>query len=389
MLILKNGFVKPVAAECFTGDIAIDSGKIAALGKNLEKRFPDAELIDVSGKTVIPGIIDAHCHVGLWEDGIGSEGADGNDYYAPVTPELRSIDGINPHDRCFVEAREGGVTTVVTGPGSANVIGGQFVALKTNDGEIEDKLLKFPIAMKAALGENPKRVFTGQKTFFTRMAVAAHLRKALTDAKDYDNKIKAAGDDESKLPKRDHSLEALLPVVRRELPLKIHAHRIDDIRTAIRIAREFNIRFTLDHFSEGYMFAASLKKDIDELGAGVIVGPYMSDRSKIELKNASMKAPAILHQNGVKFAIMTDHPVIPIQYLPVCAAVAIREGLPEDAALAALTLHPAEILGLSDRVGSIEVGKDADIAVFSGDPFDFRARCVLTLINGEIVHSEL
>lgn len=389
MLILKNACVKPVTSEPFIGDIAVSEGKIADLGTELEKKYPDAETIDLSGRTAIPGIIDAHCHVGLWEDGIGQMGVDGNDYYSPVTPELRSIDGINPHDRCFVEAREGGVTTLVTGPGSANVIGGQFVALKTNDGEIEDKLLKFPLAMKAALGENPKRVFSGQKTFYTRMAVAAHLRKALADAIDYDKKIRAAGDDESKLPARNHSLEALLPVVRRELPLKIHAHRIDDIRTAIRIAREFNIRFTLDHFSEGYLYAASLKKDIDELEAGVIVGPYMSDRSKIELRNASMKAPYELYKNGIKFAIMTDHPVIPIQYLPVCAAVAVREGLPEDEALKALTINPAEIIGLSDRIGSIEIGKDADIAVFGGDPFDFRTRCVLTLINGEIVHSEL
>lgn len=389
MLILKNGSVNPVTSERFVGDIAVDEGKIVALGTDLEKKYPDARIIDLTGCTVIPGIIDAHCHIGLFEDGIGSVGIDGNDYYSPVTPELRSIDGINPHDRCFVEARECGITTVVTGPGSANVIGGQFAALKTNDGEIEDKLLKFPIAMKAALGENPKRVFSGQKTFYTRMAVAAHLRKALTDAMDYDKKIKEAGDDESKLPKRDHSLEALLPVVRRELPLKIHAHRIDDIRTAVRIAREFNIRFTLDHFTEGYLYASSLKKDIVELGAGVIVGPYMSDRSKIELKNGSMKAPYELYKNGVKFAIMTDHPVIPIQYLPVCAAVAVREGLPEDEALKALTINPAEIVGLSDRIGSIEAGKDADIAVFRGDPFDSRVRCVLTLINGEIVHSEL
>lgn len=389
MLILKNGFVNPVTSAPFTGDIAVSEGKIIDLGEALDKKYPDAESIDLTGRTVIPGIIDAHCHVGLWEDGVGSEGRDGNDYYSPVTPELRSIDGINPHDRCFAEAREGGVTTLVTGPGSANVIGGQFVALKTNDGEIEDKLLKFPLAMKAALGENPKRVFAGQKTFYTRMAVAAHLRKALADAIDYDNKIRQAGDDETKLPKRDHSLEALLPVVRRELPLKIHAHRIDDIRTAIRIAREFNIRFTLDHFTEGYLYAESLKKDIEELGAGVIVGPYMSERSKVELKNGSMRAPAILHQNGVKFAIMTDHPVIPIQYLPVCAALAIREGLPEEEALKALTINPAEIVGLSDRIGSIEKGKDADVAVFGGNPFDFRTRCVLTLINGEIVHNEL
>ncbi len=389
MLILKNGFVCPVVGDSFTGDIAIEGGRIAALGERIENMYPDAEILDISGRTAVPGFIDAHCHVGMWEDGMGVEGSDGNDYYSPVTPELRAIDGINPHDRCFAEARQGGVTTVVTGPGSANVIGGRFAALKTCDGEIEDKLLKFPLAMKAALGENPKRVFTGQKTFYTRMAVAAHLRRALTDARDYDEKIRRAGDDPEKLPKRDHSLEALLPVIRRELPLKIHAHRIDDIRTAIRIAREFNIRFTLDHFTEGYMFASSLKKDIDELGAGVIVGPYMSDRSKIELKNGSMRAPAVLAENGVSFAIMTDHPVIPIQYLSVCAALAIREGLSEEEALRALTINPARITGLDGRIGSIEVGKDADIAVFGGNPFDFRSRCVLTLINGEIAHSEL
>ncbi len=389
MLILKNGNVKPVAGENFTGDILIDNGKIADLGTELEKSFPEAEIIDVSGCTVIPGIIDAHCHIGMWEDGIGVEGSDGNDPYKPVTPELRSIDGINPYDRSYGEACAAGITTVVTGPGSANVIGGQFTAMKTAGKDLDDMVIKFPLAMKAALGENPKRVFSGQKAFYTRMAVASLLRKALSDAKEYDEKIKAAGDDESKLPKTDHSLEALLPVIRRELPLKIHAHRIDDIMTAIRIAKEFNIRCTLDHFTEGYMYIDLIKDDIDALGAGIIVGPYMSGRSKIELRNASMEAPGILYKKGVKFAIMTDHPVIPVQYLPVCAAVAVREGLPEDAALEAITKNPAEIIGLGDRIGTIERGKDADIAVFSGDPFDFRSRCVLTLVNGKAAHSEL
>lgn len=389
MLIIKNGNVIPMAGEDFTGDIAVENGKIAELGKDIAKNYPDAEVIDVSGCTVIPGIIDAHCHIGMWEDGMGTEGADGNDPYKPVTPELRSIDGINPYDRCYKEACAAGITTVVTGPGSANVIGGQFVAMKTAGKDLDDMIVKFPLAMKAALGENPKRVFTGQKVFYTRMAVASLLRKTLADAAEYNEKINAAGDDESKLPKKDHSLEAMLPVIRRELPLKIHAHRIDDIMTAIRIAKEFNIRVTLDHFSEGYMYIDLIKDDIEALGAGVIVGPYMSDRSKIELRNASMEAPAILNKKGVKFAIMTDHPVIPIQYLPVCAAVAVREGLPERAALEAITKNPAEILGLSDRLGTLEPGKDADIAVYRGHPFDFRTRCVMTLVNGKKVHCEL
>lgn len=389
MLIIKNGNVIPMAGEDFTGDIAVENEKITELGKDIAKNYPDAEVIDVSGCTVIPGIIDAHCHIGMWEDGMGTEGADGNDPYKPVTPELRSIDGINPYDRCYKEACAAGITTVVTGPGSANVIGGQFVAMKTAGKDLDDMIVKFPLAMKAALGENPKRVFTGQKVFYTRMAVASLLRKTLADAAEYNEKINAAGDDESKLPKKDHSLEAMLPVIRRELPLKIHAHRIDDIMTAIRIAKEFNIRVTLDHFSEGYMYIDLIKDDIEALGAGVIVGPYMSDRSKIELRNASMEAPAILNKKGVKFAIMTDHPVIPIQYLPVCAAVAVREGLPERAALEAITKNPAEILGLSDRLGTLEPGKDADIAVYRGHPFDFRTRCVMTLVNGKKVHCEL
>ena len=378
----------PIRGEDFVGDVAVENGKIFELGPDLASRYPDAEIINVSGCTVMPGIIDAHCHVGMWEDGVGTEGNDGNDFYKPVTPELRSIDGINPYDRCYAEARAAGITTVVTGPGSANVVGGQFVAMKTAGRNMDDMIVKFPLAMKAALGENPKRVFSGQKVFYTRMAVASLLRKALQDAREYDTKIKEAGDDTSKLPKTDHSLEALLPVIRGELPLKIHAHRIDDIMTAIRIVKEFGIKCTLDHFSEGYMYAGSLKPQLEEIGAGVIVGPYMSDRSKIELKNASMTAPAVLYENGIKFAIMTDHPVIPIQYLPVCAAVAVREGLPERAAFEAITINPAEIIGLGDRIGSIEIGKDADIAVFKGHPFDFRTRCILTLVNGRVAHDE-
>lgn len=387
MKVLKNGKIIPVVGEEFVGDIAIDNGKIVAMGANLE--YPEAEVINVSGCTLIPGIVDAHCHIGMFEDGMGFEGDDGNEYSNPVTPELRAIDAINPYDRCFKEAVMGGITSVVTGPGSANVLGGQFVAMKTAGTRIEDMVICEPIAMKAAFGENPKRVYSGSKTFYTRMTVASTLRKTLIETLEYDRKLKAAESDESKKPTYDFKLEAMLPVVRRELPLKIHAHRADDILTAIRIAKEFNLRITLDHFTEGYLIINRIKDDLKELDAGVIVGPLLSDRSKIELRNLSMTAPRTLYENGIKFAMMTDHPVIPEQYLPVCAALAVREGLPEKAALEAITINAAEIVGIGDRVGSLEVGKDADIAVYYGHPFDFRARCVMTLVNGEIVFDEL
>lgn len=387
MKVLKNGKIIPVVGEEFVGDIAIDNGKIVAMGANLE--YPEAEVINVSGCTLIPGVVDAHCHIGMFEDGMGFEGDDGNEYSNPVTPELRAIDAINPYDRCFKEAVMGGITSVVTGPGSANVLGGQFVAMKTAGTRIEDMVICEPIAMKAAFGENPKRVYSGSKTFYTRMTVASTLRKTLIETLEYDRKLKAAESDESKKPTYDFKLEAMLPVVRRELPLKIHAHRADDILTAIRIAKEFNLRITLDHFTEGYLIINRIKDDLKELDAGVIVGPLLSDRSKIELRNLSMTAPRTLYENGIKFAMMTDHPVIPEQYLPVCAALAVREGLPEKAALEAITINAAEIVGIGDRVGSLEVGKDADIAVYYGHPFDFRGRCVMTLVNGEIVFDEL
>lgn len=387
MKVLKNGKIIPVVGEEFVGDIAIDNGKIVAMGANLE--YPEAEVINMSGCTLIPGIVDAHCHIGMFEDGMGFEGDDGNEYSNPVTPELRAIDAINPYDRCFREAVMGGVTSVVTGPGSANVLGGQFVAMKTAGTRVEDMVIREPIAMKAAFGENPKRVYSGSKTFYTRMTVASTLRKTLIETLEYDRKLKETENDDSKKPTYDFKLEAMLPIVRRELPLKIHAHRADDILTAIRIAKEFNLRITLDHFTEGYLIINRIKDDLKELDAGVIVGPLLSDRSKIELRNLSMTAPRTLYENGIKFAMMTDHPVIPEQYLSVCAALAVREGLPEKAALESITINAAEIVGIGDRVGSLEVGKDADIAVYYGHPFDFRARCVMTIVNGEIVFDEL
>lgn len=387
MLILKNAKVismDPNLEEEFIGDVAIDGTKISAVGRELS--FDGAEEIDLTGKTVIPGIIDAHCHIGMFEDGMGFEGDDGNEMSATSTPELRAIDAINPFDKCFVEAMQGGVTTCVTGPGSANVVGGQFAAIKTFGRDVEDMVLRFPVGMKAAFGENPKRVYESRHTIYTRMQIAATLRKTLAKAKDYERKLEAAKDDASKAPEKDLAMDAMLPVIRGKLPLKIHAHRADDILTALRIAREFGIKVTLDHCTEGYLIPELLKEAIRDTGAGVIIGPLLTDRSKIELRNQSYKAPAVLYENGIEFAMMTDHPVIPEQYLPICAGLSVREGLPRYEALKSITVNAARITGIIDRVGSLEVGKDADIAVFDGDPLEVYTHCVMTIINGSICH---
>ena len=387
MLVLKNGNVMTMAGPAFVGDVAIENGKIVAVGQSLS--YSDAEVRDVTGMTVMPGIVDPHCHIGMWEDAMGFEGADGNECTNPITPELRAIDAINPYDRCFEEAAAGGVTTCVTGPGSANVIGGQFVAIKTYGDSVEDMVLRFPVAVKAAFGENPKRVYNGKnQTPSTRMATAALMRKALVEAQEYNEKLERGKADPEKMPERNLGKEILARVIRRELPMKIHAHRADDILTAIRICREFKLRYTLDHCTEGYLITDKLKEALGEDCEGIIVGPLLTDRSKIELKNLSFKAPKVLEQAGIEYAMMTDHPVTPEQYLPICTAVAVREGASEEGALKAITINAAKITGIADRVGSIEVGKDADIAVFSGHPFDFRSRCVLTLVNGKVAHEE-
>ena len=376
MLLLKNGNVMTMAGPAFVGD-----------GQSLS--YSDAEVRDVTGMTVMPGIVDPHCHIGMWEDAMGFEGADGNECTNPITPELRAIDAINPYDRCFEEAVAGGVTTCVTGPGSANVIGGQFVAIKTYGDSVENMVLRFPVAVKAAFGENPKRVYNGKnQTPSTRMATAALMRKALIEAQEYNEKLEKGKADPEKMPERNLGKEILARVIRRELPLKIHAHRADDILTAIRICREFKLRYTLDHCTEGYLITDKLKEALSEDCEGIIVGPLLTDRSKIELKNLSFKAPKVLEQAGIEYAMMTDHPVTPEQYLPICTAIAVREGASEEGALKAITINAAKITGIADRVGSIEVGKDADIAVFSGHPFDFRSRCVLTLVNGKVAHEE-
>jgi imidazolonepropionase-like amidohydrolase len=384
MLILKNGQIHTMTGEAFAGDILVDGGKIVAVGKGLPA--DGAEVIELDGRFVLPGLIDAHCHIGMWEDGMGEEGADGNEMTHPITPELRAVDGLNPFDPCFKEARDAGVTTVVTGPGSANVIGGQFAALKTFGRSIEEMTLRDPIAMKAATGENPKGVYAEKKVApTTRMAIASLFRSTMTDAIEYQKGMEKEEDK----PDRDIAMDALLPVINRELTVKIHAHRADDILTGLRLAKEFNLKVTIDHCTEGYMITDVLKDRLTEQGAGIIIGPLLSERSKIELKNLSFSAPRVLEEAGIPFAMMTDHPVIPIQFLPVQAGLAVREGLSEETALRSITRYAAEIVGIQDRVGTLEAGKDADIAVFDGHPFDYRTHCVLTLINGKVVHSTL
>jgi len=392
MLLITNGKIIAMTGQTFEkGYILADEGKIIELGNMedmpaisaiSEKRV---EVVDAEGGYVLPGLIDAHCHVGMWEDSVGFEGDDGNEATDPVTPQLRAIDGVYYADRSFTEARENGVTTVVTGPGSANVIGGQFAALKTYGRRIEEMIVKEPVAMKVAFGENPKTVYNEKRQMpMTRMATAALLRENLMKAAEYKQQLEDYNKDRenNSKPDFDMKMEALLKVINREIPLKAHAHRADDILTAIRIAKEFNLRLTIEHCTEGHL----IKDILAEEGVAAIVGPSLTDRSKPELRNQSLKTPGILSESGVKVAIMTDHPCIPVQYLSLCAAMAVREGMDDYEAMKAVTINAAEITGIGDRVGSLEKGKDADIVVFNGHPFELRTKVMMTVINGNIVY---
>lgn len=361
-------------------DILIEENKIVDIGTITEEAD---EIIDASGKLVFPGFIDAHSHLGMWEDSMGFEGADGNEETDPVTPHLRAIDGINPCDRCFSEAISNGITATATGPGSANVLGGQFAAIKTYGKRIDNMIIKSPVAMKIAFGENPKTVYKEKhKAPTTRMATAAILRETLFKALEYMSKKEKAGKDGKEAPDYDIRYESLIPVLKGEIPLKAHAHRADDIYTAIRIAREFNLKLTLDHVTEGHLMIEELKKE----KYPCIVGPNLTDRSKIELKNLSFKNPGILSKNGIMVALMTDHPVVPLQYLILCAALSVKEGMDEYEALKAITINPAVILGINDRVGSIEKGKDADIVIMNGHPFDTFSTTEMVIVDGEIAY---
>ncbi|NLJ78075.1 MAG: amidohydrolase [Tissierellia bacterium] len=387
MIFIKNGHILTMEEEIFEkGSILIEDGKISEVGKDLVAPL-DARVIDVDGRMVLPGFIDAHSHIGMWEEGMGFEGSDGNEMLDPITPHLRAIDAINPMDQAFEEAYMGGVTTAITGPGSANVIGGMFVALKTYGRRVDDMIIRNPIAMKIALGENPKRVYKDQKKSpMTRMATAAMLRETLFRARTYMEKKEQAQEDISKMPEYDMRMEALSMVLKREIPLKAHAHRADDIFTALRIAKEFDLDITLDHCTEGHIIADYLAEE----GRDAIVGPTLANRSKIELRNLTFDTPKILHEAGVRIAITTDSPVVPLHYLPLCAGLAHRSGLDEMEALKAITINPARIMGIDERVGSISRGKDADIVVFNGNPIrDIDCTTHITMIDGKIVYEHM
>lgn len=379
----KNGKEKPVISY-ENGYIFIENGRIKEIGP-MDKCPKQKDVIDANGRYVMPGLVDAHTHIGIIEDAVGFEGDDVNEMTDPVTPHLRAIDGIYHNDRSFEEARQWGVTTVISGPGSSNVICGQFAALKTYGRSVDEMILKAPCALKVALGENPKTIYHDKNHMpTTRMATAAILREQLYKAKEY---MEAWEDyekdkEENDKPEYDIKLEAIIPALKRELIVKIHAHRSDDILTAIRIAKEFNLDFTIEHCTEGYLIPDILKEN----NTRVILGPLLTDRSKIELRNQNIKAPGILAKAGVPVAIMTDHPCIPNHYLLLCAAIAVREGMPEEDALKAITINAASAGGIENRVGSLKVGKDADIVIFSGHPFDYKTKVDMTIINGKVVY---
>lgn len=362
------------------GSILLEDGKIQAVGNiQVDERKEDLLVIDAGGGWVMPGLIEAHCHMGITEEKKGMEGNDCNENVEPITPYLRGIDAINPMDAAFDDAVRAGITTVMAGPGSSNVVGGQFAVIKTKGRNIDDLIVKAPAAMKTAFGENPKVNYSGQgKMPVTRMAIAGMLREELFLAKQYEKRKEQAGEDFEE----DFHYESWLPVLRKEIPVKAHVHRADDILTAIRIAKEFDVKMTLDHCSEGHLIA----KEVADSGLPAIVGPDFTSRNKIEVQNMAFKTAGILQRAGVLVAITTDHPVTIIASLPLCAGMAVKAGLPMMEGLKAITINPAIICGVDDRVGSLEAGKDADVVIYSGNPMEIFTEVRCTIINGKIVY---
>lgn len=363
-----------------SGYIKIGNGKIQNLGPKDEAPEPEEgeRVLDAEGFWVLPGLIEAHGHIGITEETMGSAADDCNEISGPVQPYLRAIDGINPMDPAFHDAIMAGITSVMTGPGSANVVGGQFVFMKTQGRCVDRMIVLQPAAMKAAFGENPKTSYQDQgKCPLTRMGTAALLRQELFLARQYQKKK-----EEGNLKEEDFRLEPWLPVLRREIPVKAHAHRADDILTAIRIAKEFDIEITIDHGTEAHLIA----DEIAASGFPVIVGTDLTSRSKLEIQNMNFKTNRILYEAGVTIAVTTDHPVALIQYLPLCAGLAVKHGLPMEEGLKALTIYPARICRVEERVGSLKPGKDADIAIFSGNPMEVFTRTLYTIIDGEVVY---
>lgn len=380
MLCIKNGLVhNAITPEAVVQDILVENGKIVAIGTNLA--IPeDAEVMDVTGKEVYPGFVEAHGHIGLDGYGIGYEGTDYNEMNDIASPHLRGIDGIKPMEPTFKKAAQAGVTSVCTGPGSANVLGGTFAAIKTVGNSVDDMLIRDGVAMKCAFGENPKRCYRDKKDS-CRMSTAAILREMLFKAREYMLKKEAAGDDVFKRPAFDMKMEALIPVLKKEIPLKAHAHAAVDILTAVRIAKEFDVKLTLEHVTEGHLIVDELVK----IDVPLAVGPTLTNASKFELRNKSWTTPGILAAAGCQVSIITDSPVIPQEYLPICAGMAVKAGMDPFKALQAITINPAKHAGIADRVGSLEVGKDADVVITDGCPFEVSTAVECVLIDGKVV----
>ncbi len=388
MLLLKNAIIRSMSEELyrkynaptFEGSILIKDNKIQQISHSIEvPESADCEIIDVKHCLVMPGLIEAHCHMGITEEKKGKEGDDCNETVHPVTPMLRAIDAINTMDAAFDDAVRAGITAANIGPGSSNVVGGQFAVIKTCGRCIDDLIVKFPSAMKVAFGENPKVNYAGLNTSpVTRMSIAGMLRAELTNARQY------LSDFESGNTPFNLHYEAWRPVFNHGIPLKAHVHRVDDIFTAIRIAKEFGLKITLDHCSEGHLIAKELAKE----GFPAIVGPDLTSRNKIEVQNVAFKTAGVLAKAGVMIAITTDHPVSLIQSLPLCVGLSVKQGLDIEEGYRAMTINAAKICGVDDRIGSLEAGKDADIAVFDGNPMEIFTNTVMTIIDGKIVYKK-
>ena len=381
-MIIRNAVIHDaVRPEPYRGDLLVRNGKLASVGGEAQ----DEEVLDASGLHAWPGFVDAHSHIGL--DGYGGPtGAtfDYNEMNDICCPQLRGMDSYYPMDAAIPLALAGGVTTVAAGPGSANVLGGTFLAVKMHGKTLEEAMIRPAVAMKCAFGENPKRCYK-DKCDSARMTTAAKLRDMLFQARDYMLRREAAEGDITKLPKFDMKMEALIPVLKREIPLKAHAHRSDDIMTAIRIAREFDVKITIEHCTEGHLIVEALK----EAGVPVAVGPTLTNASKLELLNKSWTTPGILASAGIPVSIITDAPVIPQQYLPLCAGLAVKAGMDPLQALQAITINPARHIGVDDRVGSLEPGKDADIVLTDGDPMVSSTVVRYVVLDGRVEYTNV
>jgi len=382
-LLIKNAKIYTMEGRPIeNGWLRTENGIIHSLG---EGEAPDysGEIIDAGDGVLLPGLIDAHTHIGMCEDSLDFEGEDTNEDTDPSTPQLSAEDAINPMDRCFDDALSAGVTTVITGPGSANPIGGRLIAMKTYGKRVDKMVFKNPVAVKFALGENPKTCYhANHETPVTRMATASIIREQLYKAQKYMDKLeKASQDEDEEEPDFEYKCEVLIPLLKREIQAHFHAHRADDIFTAIRIAKQFNLDYVIVHGTDGHIIADELKED----GARVLSGPFLCDRCKPELHNQTPKGPGIMSKAGLEVAIITDHPVIPIEYLSLCAALAVKNGMDYEEALRAITINPARITKIDNRVGSLKAGKDADLVIFDGDPLQLYTNVKFVAVGGKRV----